>query len=131
MPETEQDAMRSAVSKLEAVGDTLGYPHSSRVRGASSLRELRPRAGRSSCRVRWACESRWKWCRRARSPPTWSTTRRGRPRRFRRTDRGCWWRREGDGRIDVTGCKEVSPDTYRAYLDELEAEYLGVLSSAG
>src|SRR5207245_463859 len=50
MPETEQDAMRSAVSKLEAVGDSLGYPHSSRVRGANALRELRPRAGRSAWR---------------------------------------------------------------------------------
>ena len=51
MPEAEQDAMRNAVSKLEAAGDTLGYPHSSRVRGAADLRELRPRAGRSPWRA--------------------------------------------------------------------------------
>jgi hypothetical protein len=29
----------------------LGYPHSSRVRGAADLRELRPRAGRSPWRA--------------------------------------------------------------------------------
>ena len=51
MPEAEQDAMRNAVSKLEAAGDTLGFPHSSRVRGAVDLRELRPRAGRSPWRA--------------------------------------------------------------------------------
>jgi hypothetical protein len=51
MPVAEQDAMRNAVSKLEAAGDTLGYPHSSRVRGAADLRELRPRAGRSPWRA--------------------------------------------------------------------------------
>jgi hypothetical protein len=51
MPEAEQDAMRNAVSKLEAGGDLLGYPHSSRVRGAADVRELRPRAGRSPWRA--------------------------------------------------------------------------------
>ncbi len=50
MPEADQDAVRNAITKLEAAGDVLGYPHSSRVRGARDLRELRPRAGRSRWR---------------------------------------------------------------------------------
>ena len=36
--------------KLEALGPGLGYPHSSAVRDADRLRELRPRAGRSPWR---------------------------------------------------------------------------------
>jgi len=36
-----------AVEKLEAFGPQLGYPHTSAVRGALRLRELRPPAGRS------------------------------------------------------------------------------------
>jgi hypothetical protein len=43
--------MVNAVVKLEAIGPMLGHPHSSDVRGAASLRELRPRAGRSP----WRC----------------------------------------------------------------------------
>ncbi len=42
--------MRNAIGKLEQAGDLLAYPHSSRVRGATNLRELRPRAGRSPWR---------------------------------------------------------------------------------
>lgn len=42
--------MRQAVLVLEVYGDQLGAPHSSRVRGARNLRELRPRSGRSPWR---------------------------------------------------------------------------------
>lgn len=50
LPPAEKNAMRNAIEKLEQAGDTLAYPHSSRVRGAANLRELRPRAGRSPWR---------------------------------------------------------------------------------
>lgn len=43
--------MRNAIGKLEQAGETLVYPHSSQVRGATNLRELRPRAGRSAWRA--------------------------------------------------------------------------------
>jgi hypothetical protein len=33
------------------IGPLLGYPHTSAVRGAPALRELRPRAGRSAYRA--------------------------------------------------------------------------------
>ena len=36
--------MQHAVEKLEVYGDQLPFPHSTRVRGAAQLRELRPRA---------------------------------------------------------------------------------------
>ncbi len=38
-------------AKLGAYGPLLGYPHTSAVRGAEGLRELRPRAGRSAWRA--------------------------------------------------------------------------------
>ena len=47
----ERKAILNAVEKLEALGPELGYPHSSAVRGADRLRELRPRAGRSPWRA--------------------------------------------------------------------------------
>jgi hypothetical protein len=50
MPLAEREAMRNAIGKLEQAGETLAYPHSSHVRGVVSLRELRPRAGRSPWR---------------------------------------------------------------------------------
>jgi transcriptional regulator with XRE-family HTH domain len=43
--------MQHAADKLEAVGATLPFPHSSQVRGALNLRELRPRARRSPWRA--------------------------------------------------------------------------------
>ncbi len=43
--------MQNAFEKLEAYGDHLPFPHSSRVKGATQLRELRPRAGRSPWRA--------------------------------------------------------------------------------
>lgn len=43
--------MYNAAAKLEAIGPALGYPHTSAVQGASHLRELRPRAGRSPWRA--------------------------------------------------------------------------------
>jgi hypothetical protein len=51
MTAPEAVAIRRAVEKLAALGDQLGYPHSSAVRGAVSLRELRPRGGRSPWRA--------------------------------------------------------------------------------
>jgi len=47
LPKAEGDAMLNAIEKLKALGPTLPYPHSSQVRSADSLRELRPRGGRS------------------------------------------------------------------------------------
>ena len=47
----ERAAMQHAFEKLEVYGDQLPFPHSSRVKGASQLRELRPRAGRSPWRA--------------------------------------------------------------------------------
>lgn len=51
LPVGERRAMQAAVEKLEAYGDLLGFPHTSNIRGADRLRELRPRAGRSPWRV--------------------------------------------------------------------------------
>jgi phage-related protein len=52
LPLTERKAVASAVAKLEAGGDQLGFPHTSAVQGApSTLREARPRAGRSRWRA--------------------------------------------------------------------------------
>src|SRR5687767_10646995 len=45
IPPREQVAVRNAALKLEALGPTLGFPHSSAVAAADRLRELRPRAG--------------------------------------------------------------------------------------
>ncbi len=47
LPAREKLAMANAIDKLGALGPALPYPHSSDVRGADRLRELRPRAGRS------------------------------------------------------------------------------------
>ena len=47
----ERVAILSSVEKLKALGDQLPFPHSSEIRGAKKLRELRPRAGRSAWRV--------------------------------------------------------------------------------
>lgn len=51
LPAAERAAPYNAVRKLEAIGPALGYPHSSDVREASGLRELRPRQGRSPWRA--------------------------------------------------------------------------------
>ena len=50
LPAAERVAVLNAAQKLEALGPDLGYPHSSAVRDADRLRELRPRAGRSPWR---------------------------------------------------------------------------------
>jgi hypothetical protein len=50
IPAAERVAVLNAAEKLEALGPGLGYPHSSAVRDADRLRELRPRAGRSPWR---------------------------------------------------------------------------------
>ena len=48
LPASELIAIDHAIEKLTVLGDRLGSPHSSSIRGTSqSLRELRPRAGRS------------------------------------------------------------------------------------
>jgi hypothetical protein len=51
LPLAERAAILSAARKLEALGPDLGYPHSSAVRDADRLRELRPRGGRSAWRA--------------------------------------------------------------------------------
>lgn len=51
LPTNEQAAIVHAVEKLESRGPNLGHPHSSSVKIAVSLRELRPRAGRSPWRA--------------------------------------------------------------------------------
>jgi hypothetical protein len=51
LPKPERAALINADAKLSAYGPQLGYPHTSAVRGAVALRELRPRAGRSACRA--------------------------------------------------------------------------------
>lgn len=52
LPAAERAALINADAKLGAFGPLPGYPHTSAVRGAESLRELRPRAGRSAWRAR-------------------------------------------------------------------------------
>lgn len=51
LPASERVALHHAVAKLEAIGPTLGFPHTSAVQGGYQLRELRPRAGRSPWRA--------------------------------------------------------------------------------
>lgn len=52
LPVRERAAMVAALEKLQAKGDRLSYPHSSAVRAAdATLRELRPRSGRSAWRA--------------------------------------------------------------------------------
>jgi hypothetical protein len=51
VPAAERVALDNAVRKLEAIGPDLPYPHSSAVKQADRLRELRPRAGRSPWRA--------------------------------------------------------------------------------
>jgi hypothetical protein len=52
VPIADQVAIGNAIEKLIAFGDRLGAPHSSAIRGAAeTLRELRPRGGRSRWRA--------------------------------------------------------------------------------
>jgi hypothetical protein len=51
VPSRERRALDNAVAKLRTLGPSLGFPHSSAVQGATGLRELRPRAGRSPWRA--------------------------------------------------------------------------------
>ncbi|MGH3295763.1 MAG: type II toxin-antitoxin system RelE/ParE family toxin [Trebonia sp.] len=51
LPAPERTALYNAVRKLVEIGTDLSYPHSSAVKGADRLRELRPRAGRSPWRA--------------------------------------------------------------------------------
>ncbi len=51
LPAAEQRAIDHAVEKLEALGSQILFPHASKVRGAATLFELRPRAGRSPWRA--------------------------------------------------------------------------------
>jgi len=50
LPASERKAMLNALEKLQQMGLLLGAPHTSQVKG-SSLRELRPRQGRSPWRA--------------------------------------------------------------------------------
>jgi hypothetical protein len=51
VPQRERAALHNAVVKLQNIGPSLGYPHSSNVEGSDRLRELRPRSGRSPWRA--------------------------------------------------------------------------------
>ena len=52
LPARERAAMLAAVEKLAVLGDRLPAPHSSAVKGVTAtLRELRPRGGRSPWRA--------------------------------------------------------------------------------
>src|SRR6266849_3916273 len=51
LPKAERAALVNADAKLGVYGPLLGYPHTSAVRGAQGLRELRPRAGRCAYRA--------------------------------------------------------------------------------
>jgi hypothetical protein len=52
VPLGERLALDNAIEKLRLFGDQLGAPHSSSIRGSSeTLRELRPRSGRSRWRA--------------------------------------------------------------------------------
>jgi len=51
LPVVEQQAIDHAIEKLTALGAQLPFPHTSNVRGATTLFELRPRAGRSRWRA--------------------------------------------------------------------------------
>lgn len=51
LPPVERAALINADRKLQALGPQLPYPHSSAVKGADRLRELRPRGGRSPWRA--------------------------------------------------------------------------------
>ena len=51
LPKSERAALINADAKLGAFGPFLDYPHTSAVRGAEGLREMRPRAGRSAWRA--------------------------------------------------------------------------------
>jgi hypothetical protein len=51
LPKAERAALINADAKLGVFGPQLGYPHTSAVRHADRLRELRPRAGRSAWRA--------------------------------------------------------------------------------
>jgi len=51
LPKAERAALINADAKLGAYGPQLGYPHTSAVRDADRLRELRSRAGRSAWRA--------------------------------------------------------------------------------
>lgn len=50
LPPAERKAMVNALDKLAILGEELGYPHTSQIKG-TALRELRPRAGRSPWRA--------------------------------------------------------------------------------
>ena len=52
LPVGDRRAIENAVEKLMVLGDQLGAPHSSSIRGTTeTLRELRPRGGRSRWRA--------------------------------------------------------------------------------
>ena len=66
-PMTEEVALRTVMEKLEALGSRLPFPHQSAVRGAS-VRELRPRSGRSPWRAFYRRTGAWGLFRRVDRP---------------------------------------------------------------
>lgn len=51
LPAGEQAAMYRGFEKLGLLGERLSFPHQSQVKGGGSLRELRPKSGRSPWRA--------------------------------------------------------------------------------
>jgi hypothetical protein len=52
IPQNDYLAVVTAMKKLEALGPTLGFPHTSAIQGTTGgLRELRPRRGRCAWRA--------------------------------------------------------------------------------
>jgi len=51
VPAREKVAIDTALDKLRVIGPSLGFPHTSAVKRARGLRELRPRQGRSPWRA--------------------------------------------------------------------------------
>lgn len=51
LPLREEQALANGIEKLAVMHDRLGFPHTSAVRGAPGLRELRPRRGKSRWRA--------------------------------------------------------------------------------
>jgi hypothetical protein len=51
LPPAEKDALAHVIEMLEENGERLGHPYTSAMRIAANLRELRPRAGRSTWRA--------------------------------------------------------------------------------
>lgn len=60
LSEGEQESVRASVKLLQDYGPTLGYPHSSKIKGSrhSHMRELRPQHAGNPIRVLYAFDPR-------------------------------------------------------------------------